>query len=73
MYFQLSSLQILELGILTVLFLIFIGFIRYIVLGYTLDSNNIIFLTILFVLWYFLSKTFSNTAIYVYDDRLRKI
>ncbi len=73
MYFQLSSLQILELGILTVLFLIFIGFIRYIILGYTFDSQNIIYLTILFVLWYFFSKIFSNTAIYVYDDRLRKI
>ncbi len=59
-----DDLQYYELISLVILFLIFIGFLRTIILNQDFDSKNIIFLTILFGLWLFFVKFFTNSYIY---------
>ncbi len=66
-----TELQYYEIFYLFILFLIFIGFIRTIILEQNFDSKNIFFLSILFALWLFFVKYFTN--IYIYLSSLHKL
>lgn len=56
--------QYTELFTVFILFLIFIGFLRTIILNYEFDAKNILYLSILFALWLYFVKVFTNTYIY---------
>jgi hypothetical protein len=68
-FYYISPLQQIEIVISVVLFLILIGFIRNIFVYHEINSVQIVFLTILFGLWYLLTKLFTNTMVYfiLYD------
>ncbi len=68
-FLYLAPLQKLQIGIVTLFFLILIGFMRPLLLGDELDTHNIIFLTVLFLLWYSLTIIFTNMVMYEYTYR----
>ena len=65
-YYSISPIQQLDLATSVFLFLILFGFTRSVLLNHTLDSKNIVFLTILFAIWFFLVRIFTNATMYSY-------
>jgi hypothetical protein len=64
-FYYISKLQQIEIVIAITLFLILIGFIRNIFIYDKIDSIQVVFLTILFGIWYMLTKLFTNTILYI--------
>lgn len=63
-YYIVSPIQKVEIAVSVFLFLIFFGFTRTILLDQPLDSKNIVFLTILFFVWLYLTKIFTNAVMF---------
>lgn len=59
-YSALSPIQRVDIATAIFLFLILFGFARTVLLGQVLDSKNVIFLTILFAIWLFFVRVFTN-------------
>jgi hypothetical protein len=56
----LSAIQRVDIATAIFLFLILFGFARTVLLGQVLDSKNVVFLTVLFAIWLFLVRVFTN-------------
>jgi len=63
-YYIVSPIQKVEIAVSVFLFLILFGFTRTILLDKPLDSKNIVFLTILFFVWFYLTKLFTNAVMF---------
>jgi hypothetical protein len=63
-FYYLSSLQKIDIAITTLMFCIFIGFIRPLILSENLNTRNIIAYTLLFFAWYGCTILFSNAFNY---------
>lgn len=59
-YSALSPIQRVDIATAIFLFLILFGFARTVLLDQVLDSKNVIFLTILFAIWLFVVRVFTN-------------
>jgi hypothetical protein len=59
-YSVLSAIQRVDIATAIFLFLILFGFARTVLLGQVLDSKNVVFLTVLFAIWLFLVRVFTN-------------
>jgi hypothetical protein len=59
-FYYLSNLQKIDISITTLMFCIFIGFIRTIVLNKDLNSKSLITMTLLFFAWYGCTLLMSN-------------
>jgi hypothetical protein len=70
-YYYLSNLQKNDLIITTLIFFIFIGFLRPLILDLEINTTNIIIYTILFFAWYGCTILFSNA--FTYDTMYNKI
>ena len=70
-FYYLSSLQKIDITITTLMFCIFIGFIRPLILNEDLNTRNIIALTLLFFAWYGCTLLFSNA--FNYEHIYKKI
>ena len=70
-FFNISSLQKLELGIFTFIFCFFIGFMRPFILNQDLNSKKIITYTLLFFAWYGMVLLFTNA--FTYENIYNKI
>ncbi len=65
-YYSVSPIQKLDIAVSVCLFIILFGFARTILLGQYLDSKNVFFLTILFFIWLFLTRIFTNAVMFQY-------
>lgn len=65
-FYYLSNLQKIDIAITTFMFLLFIGFIRPLLLNIELNSRNIIAFTLIFFAWYGCTILFSNAFNYEY-------
>jgi len=63
-FYYLSPLQKIDIAITTLMFCIFIGFIRPLILSENLNTRNIIAYTLLFFAWYGCTILFSNAFNY---------
>jgi hypothetical protein len=63
-FYYLSNLQKIDITITTLLFCIFIGFIRPLILNNELNTRNIIAFTLIFFAWYGCTILFSNAFNY---------
>ena len=63
-FYHLSELQKIDMTVTTLIFCIFIGFIRPIILNKDIDSRNIIAFTLIFFAWYGCTLLFSNAFNY---------
>ena len=63
-FYYLSQLQKIDITITTLLFCIFIGFIRPLILSRELDTRNIIAYTLIFFAWYGCTILTSNAFSY---------
>jgi len=63
-FYYLSNLQKIDITITTLLFCIFIGFIRPLLLSNELNTRNIIAYTLLFFAWYGCTLIISNAFNY---------
>ena len=63
-YYSISPIQKIDLSTSVFLFLVLFGFARTVLLGLTLDSKNIVFLTLLFAFWLFLVRIFTNATMF---------
>jgi hypothetical protein len=63
-YYYLSNLQKMDITITTLIFCIFIGFLRPFVINQSLDTRYIIAFTLLFFAWYGCTILFSNAFNY---------
>lgn len=70
-YFYLSNLQKMDLTITTLIFCIFIGFLRPLILGTDINTQHIIIYTILFFVWYGCTIMFSNA--FTFDIMYNKL
>jgi hypothetical protein len=70
-YYYLSHLQKIDITITTLLFCIFIGFLRPLVLGTQLNAKNIIAFTVIFFAWYGYTILLSNA--FNYDNVYNKL
>jgi len=70
-YYYLSTLQKLDISISTLIFCIFIGFLRPIILNKELNTKNIIIYTLLFFAWYGSTLLFTNA--FNYDNVYSKL
>lgn len=59
-FYYLSNLQKIDITITTLMFCIFIGFLRPLLLNQELNSRNIIAFTLIFFAWYGCTILFSN-------------
>ena len=66
-FYYISYLQKLDLGISTLLFCIFIQFLRPIILGQEVITKNIIAFTLIFFAWYGCTLMTSNAFSYQYQ------
>jgi hypothetical protein len=68
-YYYLSHIQKIDITTTTLLFCIFIGFLRPLILGDYLNSQVIIAYTLMFFIWYGYTILYSNAFNYdsVYD------
>lgn len=63
-FYYLSNLQKIDITITTLLFCIFIGFIRPLLLSNELNTRNIIAFTLIFFAWYGCTILLSNAFNY---------
>lgn len=63
-FYYLSNLQKIDITITTLLFCIFIGFIRPLLLNNELNTRNIIAFTLIFFAWYGFTILLSNAFNY---------
>jgi len=63
-FYYLSSLQKLDISLTTLMFCIFIGFLRPLLLGIEINSRNIIVLTLIFFAWYGMTLIMTNAITY---------
>jgi hypothetical protein len=70
-FYYISSLQKLEIGILTFIFCIFIGFLRPFIINADLNSKKMITLTLLFFVWLGMTTLFTNC--FTYESTYKKI
>jgi hypothetical protein len=68
-YYYLSNLQKIDITITTLIFCIFIGFLRPLIINKELNARHIIAYTLIFFAWYGCTILFSNAFNYdnVYD------
>lgn len=67
-YSALSPIQRVDIATAIFLFLILFGFARTVLLGQVLDSKNVIFLTVLFAIWLFFVRVFTNYTMMPYIE-----
>ena len=67
-YSALSPIQRVDISTAIFLFLILFGFARTVLLGQVLDSKNVIFLTVLFAIWLFFVRVFTNYTMMPYIE-----
>ena len=70
-YYYLSDLQKIDITTTTLLFCIFIGFLRPLILGDELNTHYIIAITLMFFVWYGYTILFSNA--FNYDNVYNKL
>ncbi len=70
-YYYLSELQKIDITITTLLFCIFIGFLRPLILGEEINTQYIIAITLMFFAWYGYTILFSNA--FNYDNVYNKL
>jgi hypothetical protein len=63
-FYYLSYLQKIDITITTLMFCIFIGFLRPLILNTELNTRNIIAFTLIFFAWYGCTILFSNAFNY---------
>lgn len=63
-FYYLSNLQKIDITIVTLMFCLFIGFIRPLMLNIELNSRNVIAYTLIFFAWYGCTILFSNAFNY---------
>jgi len=63
-FYYLSNLQKIDITIVTLMYCIFIGFIRPLVLNIELNTRDIIAYTLIFFAWYGCTILFSNVVNY---------
>ena len=63
-FYHLSNLQKIDITITSLIFCIFIGFLRPLILNKDIDSRNIIAFTLIFFAWYGCTLLFSNALNY---------
>ena len=63
-FYYLSNLQKIDITIVTLMFCIFIGFLRPLMLNIELNTRNIIAYTLIFFAWYGCTILFSNAINY---------
>ncbi len=63
-FYYLSPIQKLDIVVVLILFLFLFGFFRTIILNKEYNTNHIIGITILFALWYTLTKLFTNVVMF---------
>ena len=63
-FYYLSYLQKIDITITTLMFCIFIGFLRPLILNTQLNTRNIIAFTLLFFAWYGSTLLFTNAFNY---------
>jgi hypothetical protein len=66
-YYYLSSLQKTDIFITTLLFCIFIGFLKPLLLDMEINSRDVITFTLLFFVWYGSTLLFTNAFTYEKD------
>ena len=70
-FYYLSDLQKTDISITTFMFLLFIGFIRPLLLSQDLNSRNIIAFTLIFFAWYGCTLLFANA--FTYEHQYNKL
>ena len=70
-YYYLSHIQKIDITTTTLLFCIFIGFLRPLILGEMLNTSNIIAYTVMFFVWYGYTILYSNA--FNYDNVYNKL
>ena len=70
-FYYLSPLQKLDMCITTFMFMLFIGFLRPLLLSQELNSRNIVIYTLIFFSWYGCTILFSNS--YTYESQYNKL
>lgn len=63
-FYYLSTLQKLDLSFVTLMFCIFIGFLRPLLLNIELNTRNIIAMTLIFFSWYGCTLILTNAFTY---------
>lgn len=63
-FYHLSNLQKIDITITSLIFCIFIGFLRPLILNKDIDSRNVIAFTLIFFAWYGCTLLFSNALNY---------
>lgn len=66
-FYYLSQLQKVDITITTLMFCIFFGFLRPIVLSQDINTRNIIAYTLIFFAWYGCTILTSNAFTYQYE------
>ena len=66
-FYYLTYLQKIDIAITTLLFCLFIGFFRQLLLSGELNTRNIIAYTLIFFAWYGCTILTSNAFIYQYE------
>jgi hypothetical protein len=70
-FYYLSPLQKLDICITTFMFMLFIGFLRPLLLGRELNSRDIVVYTLIFFAWYGCTLLFSNA--YTFEGQYNKL
>ena len=65
-FYYISELQKMDITIVTLMYCIFIGFLRPILLNIDLNSRDIIAYTLIFFAWYGCTILFTNVVNYEY-------
>jgi hypothetical protein len=66
-FYYLTYLQKIDIAITTLLFCLFIGFFRQLLLSGELNTRNIIAYTLIFFAWYGCTILTSNAFVYQYE------
>lgn len=73
-FYYLSQLQKIDITITTLLFCIFVGFVRPLILGREINTRNIIAFTLIFFAWYGCTMLTGNAFSYQQEyDKLVNI
>lgn len=67
-YSSISPIQRLEIVSSILLFLVLFGFVRTILLYPSLNTQNVIFITLFFAIWLILVRIFTNLTIFPYIE-----
>jgi hypothetical protein len=66
-FYYLTQLQKMDISITTVMFSLFIGFLRPIIINQDINTKNIITYALIFFAWYGCTMILSNAFIYQYE------